>query len=104
MVVNYLTLQVILWLQPTPPSDFFQCPLVPLLPCLGIYLNLLLCMFGVTGTAWAMFAVFEVLGLLIYIFYGYHHSKLGKRSNVNSSKVDDLPIDDSTEHRANALN
>ena len=62
---------------------------MPLLPCLGIYLNLLLCVVGTNANAWIIFGVFEAVGLLFYVFYGYHNSKLGKRmATVNDSLTD----------------
>lgn len=53
----------------------FRCPMVPLVPILGI-LSCLLLMFSLpTGNWWRLLA-WLLLGLLIYFFYGRHHSML----------------------------
>ncbi len=53
----------------------FRTPLVPLFPIIGV----LLCGYLMTdlpGTTWIRFVVWLVVGLLIYAFYGYKHSRL----------------------------
>jgi APA family basic amino acid/polyamine antiporter len=50
-------------------------PLVPVFPIIGIGLIIYL-MFQLPGTTWWRFGVWMVLGLLIYFFYGRHHSRL----------------------------
>jgi len=57
----------------------FRCPLVPLLPCLGIYCNFILCTVGNGQAEWTMFIVFEILGMFFYMFYGYKNSEMPKR-------------------------
>lgn len=60
-------------------EDVFRCPLVPLLPCLGIFANFILCTVGVEKAQWIIFFVFELLGVLFYFFYGYGNSKMPER-------------------------
>jgi APA family basic amino acid/polyamine antiporter len=55
----------------------FRCPLVPLVPVLGIILCLLL-MFSLPAANWARLGIWLVIGLLLYFTYGRHHSLLGK--------------------------
>jgi APA family basic amino acid/polyamine antiporter len=55
----------------------FRCPLVPVVPILGIALCLLL-MFSLPAANWARLAGWLVLGLCIYFLYGRRHSLLGK--------------------------
>jgi amino acid transporter len=55
----------------------FRCPLVPVVPALGIGLCLLLMLSLPASNWWRLFAWLG-LGLLIYYFYGRHHSLLGK--------------------------
>jgi amino acid transporter len=62
-----------------PPKALFLCPLMPLLPCFGIWTNCVLSTVGSNGLTWAIFAAFEFVGLLFYACYGYKHSKLRKR-------------------------
>jgi basic amino acid/polyamine antiporter, APA family len=55
----------------------FRCPLVPLVPVLGIGLCLLLMLSLPAANWWRLFAWLG-LGLCIYFLYGRHHSLLGK--------------------------
>jgi APA family basic amino acid/polyamine antiporter len=53
----------------------FRCPMVPLVPILGIFSCLLLMFSLPTANWWRLFAWLG-LGLLIYFLYGRHHSVL----------------------------
>lgn len=55
----------------------FRCPLVPIVPILGIASCLML-MFSLPAANWWRLFAWLGLGLLIYHFYGRHHSILGK--------------------------
>jgi len=55
----------------------FRCPLVPIVPTLGIGLCLLL-MFSLPAANWYRLLAWLALGLVIYFFYGRWHSTLGK--------------------------
>jgi amino acid transporter len=55
----------------------FRCPLVPVVPALGIGLCVLL-MLSLPAANWLRLIGWLVLGLCIYFFYGRHHSILGK--------------------------
>jgi APA family basic amino acid/polyamine antiporter len=61
---------------PNAPRQF-RTPLMPVVPILGILANLLM-IFGLGWTNWLRLAVWLVIGLVIYFFYGQHHSKLRK--------------------------
>jgi APA family basic amino acid/polyamine antiporter len=54
----------------------FRCPLVPVIPILGIVLCLMLMMSLPVGN-WLRLFGWMAIGLLIYFFYGRHHSTLG---------------------------
>jgi APA family basic amino acid/polyamine antiporter len=54
----------------------FRCPLVPVIPILGIVLCLMLMMSLPVGN-WLRLIGWMAIGLLIYFFYGRHHSTLG---------------------------
>jgi basic amino acid/polyamine antiporter, APA family len=59
----------------------FRTPFVPVFPIIGV----LLCgwlMIDLPGTTWIRFVIWLVVGLLIYVFYGYRHSKLRERDEV----------------------
>lgn len=58
-----------------PKSGEFKVPWVPFFPVVSIIVCLYL-MFQLSLTVWVMFAVWLVLGLVVYSFYGYRHSRL----------------------------
>lgn len=55
----------------------FRCPWVPLVPLLGIGFCLLL-MFSLPPANWLRLAVWMFVGMLIYVFYGRHHSVMAR--------------------------
>ena len=56
----------------------FRCPMVPLVPILGILMCLLL-MFSLPAANWLRLFVWLAIGMLIYFFYGRHHSVIRKQ-------------------------
>src|SRR5262249_56130512 len=62
--------------EPEAPRPF-RCPLVPVVPTLGIASCLLL-MLSLPAANWARLGIWLFLGLCIYVFYGRRHSLLGK--------------------------
>jgi APA family basic amino acid/polyamine antiporter len=56
----------------------FRCPLVPVVPILGIAFCLLL-MFSLPVWNWLRLGAWLLLGLCIYFGYGWRHSTLGKQ-------------------------
>jgi APA family basic amino acid/polyamine antiporter len=61
----------------------FRVPFVPWLPILAVGSCLFLAA-GLPLITWMRFVVWLAVGLLIYIFYGYKRSALGRRTQVNS--------------------
>ncbi|MGH7843739.1 MAG: amino acid permease [Candidatus Binatia bacterium] len=57
----------------------FRCPLVPLVPALGIIFCLLL-MFSLPWENWLRLLIWLLLGFAIYFAYGRHHSLLARNS------------------------
>ena len=55
----------------------FRCPMVPLVPILGIVACLLL-MLSLPAANWVRLIVWLAIGLVIYFGYGRRHSILGK--------------------------
>ncbi|MFB7861670.1 amino acid permease [Streptomyces sp. NPDC056069] len=55
----------------------FRTPWVPVLPILSIAASLWL-MLNLPGETWFRFAVWMVIGLVVYFLYGRGHSRLGK--------------------------
>ena len=71
----------------------FKCPLVPLVPCLGITINMYM-LAGLKSAAWIRLGAWVFIGIVIYFAYGIWNSKMrtykgtetvnGKRVNVQS--------------------
>jgi basic amino acid/polyamine antiporter, APA family len=55
----------------------FRVPLMPVVPLLGIGFSLWL-VSQLMWETWVRFAAWFVVGILVYAFYGYRHSKLGR--------------------------
>ncbi|MBI5597325.1 MAG: amino acid permease [Elusimicrobia bacterium] len=55
----------------------FRCPMVPLVPILGIVFCMVL-MFSLPVENWIRLVVWLGIGFVIYFFYGRHHSVLAK--------------------------
>jgi APA family basic amino acid/polyamine antiporter len=53
----------------------YRVPLSPVLPILGALFAIYL-MKGLPGATWVRFVVWLVVGMLIYVFYGYRNSRL----------------------------
>ena len=74
----------------------FRCPLVPLVPILGIGLCLVLMLSLPVGN-WLRLIVWLAIGLVIYFTYGQHHSLLGKelRGEITTHGVSGagVPVD-----------
>ncbi|XP_073439262.1 high affinity cationic amino acid transporter 1 [Dendrobates tinctorius] len=69
-----LVFTVIIWRQPESKTKLsFKVPCVPVIPILSIFVNVYL-MMQLGGGTWIRFAIWMVIGLLIYFFYGMSHS------------------------------
>lgn len=64
----------------------FRCPLVPVVPILGIICCLVLMMSLPVGN-WLRLIVWLALGLVIYFCYGMWHSTLGKELKAEGAKA-----------------
>jgi basic amino acid/polyamine antiporter, APA family len=64
----------------------FRCPWVPVIPVLGVILCLVL-MFSLPPANWLRLAVWMLLGVLIYVLYGRHHSVMARRTADQGSKT-----------------
>ncbi len=53
----------------------FRAPLVPLVPIIGIVVSLVL-IASLPSAPWMRFAVWMVIGIVIYFAYGRRHSRL----------------------------
>lgn len=57
----------------------FRCPMVPVVPILGILLCLTM-MFSLPSDNWWRLIIWLGIGLVVYFSYGMHHSKLRERT------------------------
>ena len=74
-----VNLGVIILRRTKPDMDRpFRTPLVPVFPIIGILMCVYL-MIDLPVDTWVRFVVWLVVGMLIYVFYGYKHSKLRTR-------------------------
>lgn len=62
-----------------PKKGEFRVPLVPVLPILSILVCVYL-MIQLSGMIWLLFVIWTVLGLGIYMVYGYSHSKMNNKN------------------------
>ncbi|XP_023247415.1 cationic amino acid transporter 3 [Copidosoma floridanum] len=71
--------------QPIQQIDLsFKVPLVPLIPCLSIMINLYL-MLQLDVYTWIRFSAWMIIGFCIYFFYGVSHSVQGERDRLNAN-------------------
>ena len=64
-----------------PTNDIFLCPLVPYLPCAGMFTNVyLIC--SLDWESYVRIIVWTVLGFGIYFGYGIRYSRLGRKVDV----------------------
>lgn len=68
---------LLLSLPRSKPPETFQCPLVPLVPLLGMASNLYMAG-ALPNLAWVCNILWLCLGLMFYLVYGIHNSTLDK--------------------------
>ncbi|XP_015184081.1 PREDICTED: cationic amino acid transporter 3 [Polistes dominula] len=72
----------------------FKVPLVPLIPCCSIFINLYL-MLQLDMFTWIRFIVWMFIGFLIYLFYGISHSVQGKKNKIEDIIMKQKNVDHS---------
>lgn len=65
----------------------FKCPGVPVVPAVGIVFSVTL-IAGLNPTTWLRFAVWFVIGLVIYAAYGYRNSRLNRSGTSEEVAAD----------------
>jgi len=97
MFINLISLLVLivtlLMLGRLPKAEedlSFKVPLVPIIPCLSIVLNVYL-MMELEYKTWIRFIVWLACGLMIYLFYGIDHSVEGKKQKTERNTIQIKP-------------
>ena len=67
----------------------FRLPFMPVVPLLGIGFSLWL-VSQLMWETWVRFAAWFLIGLLVYAFYGYRHSKLGQGEVIEADPESEL--------------
>ncbi|XP_032237945.2 probable cationic amino acid transporter isoform X3 [Nematostella vectensis] len=81
---------VVVCVQPRSSSALpFKVPLVPGIPLVSMFINIYL-MMELSSVTWIRFAVWMVIGMAIYLFYGIRHSVEGARQR--DSQSDYIPL------------
>lgn len=80
IVLNYLVLQI--QKQVNMPASF-KCPLVPLLPCVGMLANITIIVSLPVDSIYRV-VIWSAFCFVIYFGYGIHHSKLNGRTPTSS--------------------
>jgi basic amino acid/polyamine antiporter, APA family len=75
-VVVCIAVIVLRYRRPEIPRTF-RLPLMPVIPAVGVVFSIWLITF-LEPVTWLRFAVWFVLGLILYFTYGRHHSKLNR--------------------------
>ncbi|XP_073970064.1 cationic amino acid transporter 2-like isoform X2 [Rhodnius prolixus] len=78
---------IVIALQPQDqPPVFFKVPLLPALPAVSIFVNVYL-MMKLDFQTWIRFAVWLIIGALIYIFYSIQHSVEGNKDKMAKESI-----------------
>ncbi|NXF01354.1 CTR3 protein, partial [Smithornis capensis] len=88
LLVALLIPTIIVWRQPQSNTRLnFKVPFLPLLPILSIFVNILL-MVQLSDGTWVRFAIWMVLGFVIYFGYGIRNSVEGKNAEERCATVE----------------
>ncbi|NWV72746.1 CTR3 protein, partial [Dasyornis broadbenti] len=88
LFVALLIVTIIIWRQPQSNTRLnFKVPFLPFLPVFSIFINILL-MVQLSANTWLQFAVWMVLGFVIYFAYGIRNSVEGKNAEKACATVE----------------
>ncbi|NWU51759.1 CTR3 protein, partial [Dromas ardeola] len=88
LLVALLIPTIIVWRQPQSNARLnFKVPFLPLLPIFSIFVNILL-MVQLSAGTWVRFAIWMVVGFMIYLGYGIRNSVEGKNAEEACATVE----------------
>ncbi|NXV20739.1 CTR3 protein, partial [Cepphus grylle] len=88
LLVALLIPTIIVWRQPQSNARLnFKVPFLPLLPIFSIFVNILL-MVQLSAGTWVRFAIWMVVGFMIYFGYGIRNSVEGKNAEEACATVE----------------
>ncbi|NXG88051.1 CTR3 protein, partial [Stercorarius parasiticus] len=88
LLVALLIPTIIVWRQPQSNARLnFKVPFLPLLPIFSIFVNILL-MVQLSAGTWVRFAIWMVVGFIIYFGYGIRNSVEGKSAEEACATVE----------------
>ncbi|NXX07139.1 cationic amino acid transporter 3 [Larus michahellis] len=88
LLVALLIPTIIVWRQPQSNARLnFKVPFLPLLPIFSIFVNILL-MVQLSAGTWVRFAIWMVVGFMIYFGYGIRNSVEGKNAEEACTTVE----------------
>ncbi|XP_054071294.1 cationic amino acid transporter 3 [Rissa tridactyla] len=88
LLVALLIPTIIVWRQPQSNARLnFKVPFLPLLPIFSIFVNILL-MVQLSAGTWVRFAIWMVVGFMIYFGYGIRNSVEGKNMEEACTTVE----------------
>lgn len=86
LAIGLLLQLLLLARQPQSTKELsFKVPLVPLIPCMSILLNIYL-MMKLDIHTWIRFGIWLLVGLFIYVLYGMKHSVEGRKQTEEPKK------------------
>jgi hypothetical protein len=69
----------------------FQCPFVPFVPCLGVYINMFLIV-SLSPASWARVFIWTILGMVIYFAYGIRYSRQGEHERSKADAASNFSV------------
>ncbi|XP_012251414.2 cationic amino acid transporter 3 [Athalia rosae] len=87
LAVIMIVIVIIISRQPVSSLKLsFRVPLVPLVPCISIFVNLYL-MLQLDRYTWMRFAIWLAIGFTIYFTYGIMNSEQGKKDKIERQEL-----------------